>query len=103
MAGLIGTLVGATLGIYLLASLWEWLLFKRILDDPLKGKVLSVVTAYISGSFIAGFGMADGGQYFWGAFLLYLVPAIIVGALSVRRGKALRVQVTDTEIQNTFS
>lgn len=36
---LIGELVGSLFAIYLLYVLWEFVLFKRVFDDPVKGKI----------------------------------------------------------------
>lgn len=94
MAGFIGQVVGGTIAIFLLYALWEWAVFKRVVDDPLIGKVASVGAAYLSGSALAGFGGADGGPYYWGAFADYLIPAIIVGALAVKRGLTMREEAT---------
>jgi hypothetical protein len=104
MAGLIGLLVGSTIAIYFLYAIWEFALFKRVFDDPLKGKLSSVAAAYLSGGALAGLGMADGGPFVWGAFLQYLLPAIIVAIIAYRRGLALRKKsVVDEELHETFN
>jgi len=90
MGGLIGLLIGATIGIYVLSAIWEFVLFKRVMDDPLKGKLASSASAYLSGSVLYGFGAADGGPFVPAGFALYLIPALIVGALGWKRGSALR-------------
>lgn len=101
MAYLLGSIVGGVIGVYLLAALWEWALFKRINDDPLKGKLTSVLAAYVTGAALAGFGMADGGPYYWGAFLQYLIPSLIVGFIAYRRGLKLRGD-SDPNLVETF-
>ena len=60
---LIGMIVGATLAIYLLASLLEWALFKRIVDSPELGKGLSVGCAVVMAIILYGFGNANGGPW----------------------------------------
>ena len=103
MAFLIGSLVGGTIGIYILYAIWEFALFKRVFDDPLKGKLSSVAAAYLSGAGLAGLGMADGGPYVWGAFLQYLIPALIVAIIAYRSGMALRKQdIAGEALQDTF-
>ena len=87
---IIGYLVGATIAIVLLSWLWEWALFKRVLDDPANGKVASTATAWLTAGTLAGFGMADGGPFHTVAYLIYLIPAIGVGIWGYRRGVALR-------------
>lgn len=90
MAVFMGQILGGTVGIFLLYALWEWAVFKRVTTDPLTAKAASVVAAYISGSTLAGFGGADGGPYYWGAFADYFIPALIVGALAVKLGLTKR-------------
>lgn len=102
---MIGLLFGGILGLYLLAALWEFLLYKRVMNDPLKGKMLSVVTAWITASGIAGFGFADGELFRWDAFGLYAVPSILLGLLAYHRGQKLRdaMEMDDgSEIAETF-
>ncbi|WP_341712064.1 hypothetical protein [Erythrobacter sp.] len=94
MAFTLGAIVGGTIAIYLLYALWEWALFKRVMNDPLAGKVASVASAYVTGSTLAGFGGADGGPYYWGAFADYLIPALIVGALAAKRGFDMRAEAS---------
>lgn len=101
MAFSLGQIIGGTLSMFLLYALWEWALFKRVMSDPLIGKIASVVAAYVSGSALAGFGGADGGPFYWGAFADFLIPALIVGALAVRRGLALRKEAA-VSAEGTF-
>ena len=99
----IGGLIGGFLAMYVLSLLWEWALFKRINDDPVTGKLSAVAAAWLSGSALAGFGMANGEPYAWFAFSIYLIPAILVGFLFYRRGMKLRDETEDGEdLTETF-
>ena len=102
MAYLLGSLVGGLIAIYLLAALWEWALFKRILDDPLKGKLAAVGAGWLTSSVLAGFGMADGGSYYWPAFLAYLPAAAIMAFFAYNRGQRLREQQVPNGLSETF-
>ncbi|MBA16624.1 MAG: hypothetical protein CMN73_09760 [Sphingomonas sp.] len=93
MAYIIGSIVGSLIAIYLLAALWEWLLFKRVLDDPLMGKLLSVGAAWLTSGVLGGFGMADRGPYYWPAFLIYAPAAAILALFAYRRGMQLREEI----------
>ena len=42
-AALLGQMVGGVIGVYIMAVLWESLLFKRVMDDPVKGKFTSAI------------------------------------------------------------
>jgi hypothetical protein len=89
---LIGMLIGGTIGVYLLYAIWEFALFKRVMDDPVAGKLSAVGAAYFTAGVLGGFGMADGGPFAWNAFAIYLIPALIVGAFAHQRGSNLRVE-----------
>jgi hypothetical protein len=93
----IGGLIGGLIGIYLVASLWEWALFKRIVDDPVVGKVGAVIAGWLTAGTLGGFGMADGGSYAWQAFGIYAIPAMIVGVFFYRRGMKIRADGDDHE------
>ncbi|MES2443473.1 MAG: hypothetical protein V4574_11645 [Pseudomonadota bacterium] len=95
MPVLIGQFVGGLIAIYLLSLLWEFLLFKRVLDDPVKGKLSSVAVAWLTAGTLGGFGFADGGPYAWQAFGIYFVPALIVGGFAYRSGLKLREDADD--------
>jgi hypothetical protein len=103
MAYLLGALFGGLIAIYLLAVLWEWALFKRVLDDPLKGTLLSVTAGWLTSGTLAGFGMADGGTFQWAAFLAYAPAALIIGFFAYRRGQSLREHLTLDEAGKTFA
>jgi hypothetical protein len=93
MAYLLGEIFGGMLAMFLLGSLFEWALFKRVFDDPIKGKLASVVAGYLVGSSIAGFGKADGGPYYWPAFFDYAIPAVVVGCFAYVSGKRLKEKI----------
>lgn len=93
MAWLIGGFVGGLLLITILAIIVEKLIFQRFLDDPVAGKLWSVTVGWLMASTLAGFGMADGGPYYWFAFVVYALPAIPVGLYFHRRGVALREDI----------
>jgi hypothetical protein len=99
----LGSVVGGLLAIYALSMVWEWALFKRINDDPVTGKLSAVGAAWLSAGTLAGFGMANGGPFLWFAFLVYLIPALLVGFLFHRRGLQLREEAADdTDYAETF-
>jgi hypothetical protein len=97
MSILVGQFVGGLIAVYLLTLLWEFLLFKRVLDDPVTGKMSSVTAAWLTAGTLGGFGMADGGPYAWQAFLIYLFPALVVGGFAYRRGMKLREEMIEVE------
>lgn len=90
MAGLLAMMLGGFVITLFVAVAWEKALFSKINDDPVRGKLSSVAAAWLTCSTIAGFGMADGGPYAWGAFLLYLPPAAVLGLIAYRRALKLR-------------
>ena len=100
---LLGALIGSIIGVYILYAIWDLALFKRVFDDPLKGKMASAAAAYFSAGTLGGFGGADGGPYFWGAFLQYLPGAIVVGVIAFRRGLKLRRENGDHHVEDIFN
>jgi len=98
----LGSFVGGLFFVYLLAALWEWVIFKRVFDDPLKGKMSSVGAAWLTGGFLAGWGMADGGPYYWPAFLLYFPSALVIAFFAYRKGHRLR-ESQPTNVDEIFS
>jgi hypothetical protein len=63
MAVLLGTTVGGLIIIYLLSSLLEWAIMKRVLDSPTQGIPASVAVAVVLAIILYGFGNADGGTW----------------------------------------
>ena len=47
MAAIIGLFVGAAIVLHLLSALFEWALFKRVMDDPVAGKATSLFAAWV--------------------------------------------------------
>ena len=92
-----GQLVGGIFGVLLLSALWEWVVFKRVMDDPVKGKALSVLAGYLTASILYGFGAANGGPFNPSGFGFYLLGAAVVGFFFIRRGMALRDEQGVTE------
>lgn len=86
----IGQMVGGFIAVLVLSILFEKLIFQRVMDDPVKGKLGSVIAAWLAAGAIGGFGMADGGPYQWFAFVIYAFPAMGLACLAHRRGVKLR-------------
>ena len=86
-----GSIIGGAIAIALVALLWRWALMRRLFADPVRRNVASVAAAWPTASTLAGFGMADGESYAWEAWGVYLVPAVIVGALAAYGGLKQRL------------
>lgn len=97
-----GQIIGSIFGVFVLYSIWEWVLFRRIMDDPLKGKMLSLLAAYLTAAIIWGFGAADGGPFRTDGFFLYLVGAVPVGVYAYHRGNKLRREPNAANDAETF-
>lgn len=84
-------ILGAFLGVWLFSKLFEFIIFKRVFDDPVKGKVGAVLFTYLFASVVAGFGMANGQAPVFGyTFLLYLPASVVLAFLAYRKGLELR-------------
>jgi len=106
MAVLIGSFIGAMLCIYLVATLVEWAVLKRVLDDPVQGKVGAVVIALAIAE--AAYWYAGRGSAFYpiGAGM-YALAALIEAGLAYFRGLKSRERIlnapADTErLDETF-
>lgn len=97
-----GFLVGAAMAVLLLALLFEWALFKRVCDDPVVGKSLSVLAAWLAASAIYGFGAADGGAYKWNGFILYGIVAVPILVWFYRKGVKGRQEIAEMGHSDTF-
>lgn len=95
MPYLIGTLTGGVLGVYIMYCLWEWALFKRVANDPMIGKLASVVAAYLSASTIYGLLKASGGPFVASGFVVYLPGAVIIGVIAYRSAQRVRRQIAE--------
>jgi hypothetical protein len=103
MPTLIGEFLGGLIAVYFFATLWEFLLFKRVMDDPVTGKIGSVVAGWLTAGTLAGFGFAHGGPFYSAAYLVYLAPALVIGAFSLHRGVKLRREAEEeTEAGEAF-
>lgn len=89
----IALLGGGLFLIYLFTAFWEVAVFKRVMDDPVKGKISSVFAAYLTASILSGLV----GVNWDAAFLYYIFAAVIVGTFAYRRGMTLRQQPEDPE------
>lgn len=97
-----GQLVGGIIGVWILSMLAEYLIFKRVMNDPLKGKMAAVVTGYALAVLIAGYGMANGGPpRFAYASGVYFIGLLLVGFFNYRKGLKLREEQPD-ELAETF-
>jgi hypothetical protein len=97
MAAILGSVVGGTLAVFILYAVWEWVLFMRIFDDPIKGKLASVAAAYLSAALVYGFGSANGGPWSPTGFLIYLPGALIVFVYAWRRATRLTEQPKEAD------
>ncbi|WEK47668.1 MAG: hypothetical protein P0Y56_05080 [Candidatus Andeanibacterium colombiense] len=98
-----GQIVGGTFGVFLLYVIWEYVLFKRIMDDPVRGKLLSVMAAYLTASVVYGFASARGGPFNPAGFIAYALGAVVVGFFAVRRGVRLKDEMgSEDEVTQTF-
>lgn len=108
IANFLGTMVGWTLGgllqIYLFQMLWEFTIFKRVMDDPVGGKLGSTIAAYFTAGLLYGVPRTIAGPFEFTGFLLYLPSALIIGYFAVRRGvKIGDQQSAGDELHDTFS
>ena len=79
----------ALLVMWTASTFYEWLIFQRVFDDPVKGKLASVVTALVTMT-VSYDWVSGNGAFDFGALKIMAVPAIIVGLSGLYRGLKLR-------------
>ncbi|TFI56305.1 hypothetical protein E2493_20865 [Sphingomonas parva] len=89
----IGMFLGALVAVFVLAFLWEKILLQRILDDPVKGKVGSVIAAWLTASAVWWFSTAGQSAYSVRGLVAYAVAAALLGVLAFHRGARLREEI----------
>lgn len=97
MAILIGTILGAIFAIFVLRFFWEFVVFKRVMDDPVNGKIASIIAAYLTAAILSGFLRAGDGVFDTQGLYTYFIGAIVVGFFAIRRGFKLRDQLSESE------
>lgn len=76
MAYLLGSLVGALLGMAILSAIIERFAFRN--KPPLERAQFTVGLAFVIAAVISGFGAANGGPFVWDAGFKYVPGAIVV-------------------------
>lgn len=94
----LGEFFGGLIAVFVLHVLWEFLLFKRVCNDPVLGKLLSTVAAYATIVIVSGYGEADGGPWSPNGLIMYLPGALVVGAYSIWQGKRVRAKIAEGEV-----
>lgn len=102
---LFGQFVGGFLGIYVFSKLIEWAILKRVLDDPIKGKVGSVLAALALGLVVytlTSYGRAN----YTSGIASYVFAAAILSFFAYQRGARLRDEQFDyaerPDLEETF-
>ena len=98
-AGILGTIVGALFGSFLIYSLLHWMIFKRAIKDRLVSHVLAAVFAYPLSAILQNLGAGNSSAFSSEGFITYLLPWPIVLAFSIMTGKKQRKLASEV---NTF-
>ena len=102
MGGLIGFLIGAFFGCYLVYSLLHWALIKRVISDRFVSHIVAAIVTYPVSALLYGLGAADGGDFKLEGFVTYLVPALIVFAISFKVGRREQQKASDQAQGSVF-
>lgn len=90
-AALGGMLIGAVIAILVLSMLFEWALFKRVMDDPVYGKGSSVFAAWVAA--VGLYSLSDYPNAY--GYMCYTAAAIFIAPFKFRRGMRLRAEQED--------
>ena len=103
MAFWIGFLVGASAVNWALASLIEWLLFRRVLDDPRTGMVAASSVATVILFFVYLSNSAGGRSPASGAFVIILSGILVgVARLLSHRSRKEAERVSEPGVEDVF-
>jgi hypothetical protein len=105
MAAIIGMVIGAAIVLRLFSLLFEWAIFKRVMDDPVAGKVTSLFAAWVLIALILASGavlIRGGAILIYGAAALMLLPFAMRSGFKVRR-RILEENSRHADLEETFS
>lgn len=92
-----GALTGGFLAVGLIYILLDWLLMSRVFDDPLRGKLLAVISAYF---LVATLYSMNTGSIV--GFLSYLPGAVLVGWLGIRSARKIQARIDAADETSVF-
>ena len=103
MAVIVGMAIGAAIVLRLFALLLEWAVFKRVMDDPIAGKVTSLFAAWVLVALI----LASGAVLIRGiAIVIFGAIALILLPFAIRSGFKVRRRISEeslqTDLEETF-
>ncbi|MDH7975366.1 hypothetical protein QH494_24530 [Sphingomonas sp. AR_OL41] len=103
MAVIVGMAIGAAIVLRLFALLLEWAVFKRVMDDPVAGKVTSLFAAGVLVALI----LASGAVLIRGiAIVIFGAIALILLPFAIRSGFKVRRRISEeslqTDLEETF-
>lgn len=91
------SVIGGFLGVWILQALIDWGILSRIMDDPLKGKILSTVAAYVLAVML--YAMKSNSA---SGFFIYLPGAVLVGIIGFFSAKKIQARIDALDESSTF-
>ena len=89
--------VGGLIAMWFVQTIIDVFITGRLMDDPVNGKVLSTVSAYV---FNCLFALVVGNS---GMGLFYYLPgALLIGWLQYRKGLKIRQKISDSDPASAF-
>ena len=93
----LGTVIGGFIVVWVLQFLIDWALISRILDDPIKGKLLATILAFFGASLIY---LRNSGSFV--GFAVFLPAAVVVGLLEYRGALKVQARIDERDEAATF-
>ena len=94
--------IGGCLGIYMISWFFEWALTKRIFDDPVAGKHVSVAIAFPVMAIAYGFSTDSGTGFNVNGILIYGIAAAVIAPIKYFQGVRVRRDM-ETSLADRFS
>lgn len=89
--------IGGFIGVWILQALIDWGILSRVMDDPLKGKVLSTVAAYFIAVLLSTLGSNSAMSLF-----VYLPGAVLVGIIGIFSARKIQARIDALDESSTF-
>jgi hypothetical protein len=72
------------------STFYEWLIFQRVFDDPVKGKLSSVAAAWLTAALSSKWIGGNGALFDPEAMKIITIPTVIIALSGLYRGLKLR-------------
>ena len=96
-AMLAGQMIGGFVGVWILQALIDFVLTSRVMDNPVNGKMLATISAYVLACMV--YGLTTNSPM---GLFVYLPGALLVGYLELRGAKKVQRRMNEADEAEIF-